>query len=154
MAKNHIITALDIGTSGIKLLVVSKNQDDSGLQIISQKAESSAGVRRGVVIEPDEVSKKIALLVQRTQEEIGQKISSAYINIGGSHIISQPAHGEIAVSRADQKISQEDKNNIEPYSDPYLEEPINNSTIEHKKLAENRHFYLDIALQEKPNSEQ
>lgn len=108
MPKPRIITGLDIGTSAIKALVVLKEQGSSDFQIISQIQEPSFGVRRGVVIDPDEVSQRISSVFNKIQDKASQNINSTSVNISGSHIFIMSAHGEVAVSRADQKISQED----------------------------------------------
>lgn len=112
MAKNYIITGLDIGTSSIKALAVAKKLDNSGLELLGQVQIPSFGVRRGIVVDTDEVSKKTVEVLSQLQEEIGQKIEDVYINIGGSHIFSTFSRGTVIVSRADQKISEEDKNRV------------------------------------------
>lgn len=108
MAKSNIITGLDIGSSSIKLIVVSPKAGTSKFEILSQISEPSFGVRRGVVINPEKVSQTISKILEKAEAEIGQKIDDVFINIGGSHIFTTSSHGTIAVSRADQKISRED----------------------------------------------
>lgn len=109
MRKNHLITGLDIGTQNIKILVTRKNPD--GLEILNYYEIPSSGVRRGVIIHPEEVSRLLRENFLKIKEE-DQKIDSLYLNIGGSHLFSMPSHGTIAVSRADQKISDEDINRV------------------------------------------
>lgn len=108
MAKPHFLTGLDIGTSSIKGLVVLEKPGVAELEVISKAEVPSFGVRRGAVIDIDNVSRKIRELRDQLQEEGGQKVDSVYINIGGSHIFVTASRGSVAVSRADQKISQED----------------------------------------------
>lgn len=112
MPQNHIITGLDIGTSSIKALAVVKNPESQALEVLGKAEFPSFGVRRGIVVKPDEVSKRILEVFSRLQEEIGQKIDDVYINIGGSHLLTMPSHGTVIVSRADQKISEEDVNRV------------------------------------------
>ena len=50
MPKSNIITGLDIGTDGVKILVVSKEQDNEP-EILFQTKENISGVRKGVVID-------------------------------------------------------------------------------------------------------
>lgn len=106
--KPPIITALDVGSFTIKLLSVVQEPESQQLRVLSQKEIPSSGMRKGVVVEPEEVSQKISELVKNVKNEIGQKIDSVFVNVAGSHLFTVPAHGEIAVSRADQKISPED----------------------------------------------
>jgi len=104
----RIITGLDIGSSSIKSLVVCRRDAGPELEVLSQISEPSLGVRRGVVIDPEKVSKKISLVLERAENESGQKIKEVFLNINGGHIFSTTSHGTVAVSRADQKISKED----------------------------------------------
>ena len=108
MAKSHIITGLDIGTSNIRVLVALRKSNSSDFEVLAQSQQPSTGVRKGVVINVDEAAKNIRQAINQAQEIVGQRINDVYINIGGSHIYASPSHGTIVVSRADQKISQED----------------------------------------------
>lgn len=109
---SNIITGLDIGDSGLKILVAQKKAPELELEILVQAEEISLGVRRGVVINSENVSKKISLLLSRVKNNTSQKIDSVFVNIGGGHIFVTPSHGVVAVSRADQKISQEDVDRV------------------------------------------
>ena len=104
----QIITGLDIGTATIKTLVCQKKPKKSHLEVLSQGKEISTGVRKGVVINTEEVSKIIKSSIERAKELSKEKIRSVLVNVGGAHIFFTNSHGLISVSRADQKISQED----------------------------------------------
>lgn len=108
MPKTNLITGLDIGTSNIKILVAEKKNGESNLEVIFQAQEPSFGVRKGVVIDVERVSRIIQILLEKVRTETGQKIDSVYINISGSHIFSTSSRGTIAISRADRKVSEED----------------------------------------------
>lgn len=112
MPKNRIIIGLDIGTNEIKALAVIKNPDNKTLEVLSQFRCPSFGVRRGVVVKSDEVSIRVSEVLSQLQQEVGQKVEDVYTNIGGSHIFTTPSHGSIVVSRADQRISEEDKDRV------------------------------------------
>ena len=111
MSKTSIITGLDIGTSKIKVLLVSQSKDGK-LELVLKKEENSEGVRRGVIIDPERISNILKDLFSRISEEVSQKVNSVYVNLGGSHIFCTPSHGLVSVSRADQKISEEDINRV------------------------------------------
>jgi len=103
-----IITGLDIGTANIKTLVCQKKPKKSQVEVLAQLKEISSGVRKGVIINPEEVSKIIKSSIERAQELSKENIDSVLVNVGGAHIFFTNSHGLISVSRADQKISQED----------------------------------------------
>jgi len=112
MPKNHIITGLDIGTGSIKILVANLESGEEKLEALSLVRENSFGVRRGVVVNVEGVSNILQNSLSRIKEDVGFKINSAYVNVDGSHLFSLPSRGTIAVSRADQKISEEDINRV------------------------------------------
>ncbi len=106
MAKNQIVTGLDIGTSTIKVLVAEKK--DEGWEVLTYAQIPSFGLRRGAVVNVEETTKNIQLLMAGIEKSIGRRINSAIVNIGGSHLYVEPSDGLISVSRADRIISQED----------------------------------------------
>ncbi|MBU3934818.1 cell division protein FtsA [Patescibacteria group bacterium] len=106
MAKTQIITGLDIGTSTIKVLVAQKKGKE--LEVLAQSQIPSFGVRKGAVVNIEEVEKNIQALLSEVEKLSNKRVNSVLINIGGSHLYVTPSDGIISVSRADQKISQED----------------------------------------------
>ncbi len=112
MAKNHTICGLDIGTSSIKAIVASKDFENQALEVLGKVSLPVFGIRRGVVFRVEEVSKSIGQALDRLAAESNCKIDKVYANIGGSHIFSASSHGTVIVSRADQKISEEDVNRV------------------------------------------
>lgn len=108
MSKGTIIAGLDIGTATIKTLICQKKPKKTDLEVLGQNKEISSGVRKGVIINVKEVSKIIKNSIEKTQEIAKEKINSALVNVGGAHVFFTTSHGLISVSRADQKISQED----------------------------------------------
>ncbi len=112
MARPHIITGLDIGTNTIKLLVGQKKAKELEIEVLDQNQEAAAGIRKGVVINPEQVGEIISSCVRKSEEKLGVRINSAYVNIDGSHIFTASSRGLVSVSRADRKISQEDINRV------------------------------------------
>ncbi len=106
MAKSRIITGLDIGTNSIKALVVEKRGNE--WNVLSYSQIPSFGLRRGSVVNIEETSKNIQLLISGIEKDCGRKINSVFVNIGGSHLYVPPSDGLISISRADHIISQED----------------------------------------------
>lgn len=109
MARFSIICGLDIGSQNIKTLVAKREAE--GLAVLNFQEVPSSGVRRGIVIYPEGVSQVLRENFSKVNQE-GQKINSLYLNISGAHLFSVPSRGSIAVSRADQKISEEDINRV------------------------------------------
>ena len=111
--KQHFITGLDIGSTSFKMMVARRAAVDAPLEILAYAEEPSAGVRRGVIVNSEEASKKIALLKRRIESTVEKlSIDEVVVNIGGSHLFLTPSRGMVAVSRADSTISQEDVDRV------------------------------------------
>ncbi|MDP2930012.1 MAG: cell division protein FtsA [bacterium] len=106
MKRGHLIAGLDIGTNTIKALLALKKPGEDGLEVISQAQIQNSGMRKGVVINIDEVAAKIGEAINFCRE--GQKIPPLFISINGSHLSFIPSRGLVSVSRADQRISGAD----------------------------------------------
>ena len=107
---NNIITAIDIGSYSIKGIVARTSGDNKEIAVLSYVNVPSIGLRRGVITDTEIVSEKINQVLDRMKNEIKpQKIKEVFINIGGPRVTSQMSHGAVAISRADQKVSHDDK---------------------------------------------
>ncbi len=106
--RSRIITAIDIGSSSIKLLSVAQKLKDRNFEVLSQRQGLSAGIRKGVVIDIPKASESIEEIVRKAEQDCNQRIETVYANIGGAHLSSNSSHGLVSVSRADRKISEED----------------------------------------------
>lgn len=102
-----MICSLDIGTATIKVIVAERDKEGN-LNVISKAEREGEGIRRGVVIEPEKISNILVDIFQKLSQEVGKKIDSVYLSINGSHLFSLISRGLVSVSRADQKISEED----------------------------------------------
>ena len=106
MAKGNIVTGLDIGTYSIKALTAQHNGKE--WEVLAYEEIPSFGLRKGSVVSVEETSKNIQMIISGLERDINKKIHSAFVNIGGSHLYVTPSDGIISVSRADQRISDED----------------------------------------------
>lgn len=109
MGKNNIITGLDIGTSKVRVVVASiKGKDEPKPRIIGVGESSSLGMRKGVVVDIEEMTKSIKIAVDQAERSAGVSIERAYVSVGGSHIKAKSSKGVVAVSRADEEVSEDD----------------------------------------------
>jgi len=129
MPRSHIITGIDIGTDSIKALVAQKNQGDSGLEILDTVQAPSLGMRKGVVVNPEIVSENLQNLAAQMKESLRKGIDGIYVNVGGNHLFVTSSQGLVSVSRADQKISQEDINRVIQAAE-VLNLPLNNEILD------------------------
>ncbi len=108
MSKNPIIAGLDIGSYATKFLVAKQKPDGRGFEVLGRGISLSEGVRKGVINKRKKVAEVISETLKQAEREAGREITSAYVNINGSHIFCLSSEGLVSVSRADQKISEQD----------------------------------------------
>jgi cell division protein FtsA len=108
--KGNIVAGLDIGTHSIKALAVRKKQGD--WEVLSYAEIPSFGLRKGAVVNIEETSKNVQLVMSGIEKDCNKRIDSVFVNIGGSHLYVIPSDGIISVSRADQRISKEDVDRV------------------------------------------
>jgi cell division protein FtsA len=113
MSKQYIISGIDIGNSQIKVVIASINHEDSKPEILGFGSSSSHGLRRGMVVDMEETVNNVKVAVQRAEAMAGITIKRAYLSVNGLHINSQSSRGVIAVSRADNEISENDMERVE-----------------------------------------
>src|SRR3990167_4470123 len=108
MARPHTIAGIDIGNSQVKVIIARINSDSLKPEIIGSGSAVSNGLRRGVVVDMEETIDNVRSAVQRAEAMSGTSIKRAYLAVSGLHINIQTSRGVIAVSRADNEISQSD----------------------------------------------
>lgn len=109
MARNNIIVGLDVGTSKVRVAVASiKGKEETKPRIIGVGENVSSGMRKGVVVDIEEMTKSIKRAIDQAERSAGLSIEKAFVSIGGSHIKAKTSKGIVAVSRADEEVSQED----------------------------------------------
>src|SRR3989344_5600490 len=108
MAKPRLISGIDIGNSQIKVAIAKMEPARARPDLLGIGSAPSNGLRRGMVVDMEETIGNIRSALQRAEAISGIKVKRAYIAVSGLHIKNQTSRGVIAVSRADNEISQSD----------------------------------------------
>ncbi len=112
--KNHqgnLISGLDIGSNFVRMVVgqlVEKDNQGEELQILGATEFPSEGVQKGVISSIEDVVSSVSACLERVERMVGVPIDSAWVGISGLHILSQTSKGVIAVSKANNEITEED----------------------------------------------
>jgi len=106
--KPHLLSGIDIGNSEVKVVIAKVEWDGIRPEILGIGSSPSHGLRRGMVVDMEETINDVATAIQRAETMAGTKLKRAYVAVNGMHIKSQISRGVIAVSRADNEISQND----------------------------------------------
>ena len=109
---SKIISALDIGTSSIKILIGRQKNKGQNVEILTKAQVPSFGVRKGEINKPDKTAENISQILSEIQKKSGLKVKNCLSNINGAHLFTTASQGLVSVSRADKKISEEDINRV------------------------------------------
>ena len=106
MNSNDIYVSLDIGTSGVKVIIGEMVNDS--LNIIGVGNVKSEGLRKGSIVDIDETVHSIKRAVEQAERMIGMKINQVIVGVTGNHVSLLPCHGVVAVSSDNREITNED----------------------------------------------
>ena len=85
MAIGDIIVGVDIGTSKVSTVVGEVN-NFSQIEIICNTSYKCSGLKKGKIINEDEVILSLAKTIKDAEEETNLKINSAYVTIPGKYV--------------------------------------------------------------------
>lgn len=84
MAIGDIIVGIDIGTSKVSAVVGEVNNFNQ-IEIICSTDSKCEGIKKGKIINEDEVALAIAKTIENAEDEANLKINSAYVTIPGKY---------------------------------------------------------------------
>ena len=113
MAKNNknLIVGLDIGTSSVKTIIASINEDNE-IDFLGKGSAKSLGMKRGMVIDIHSTVQSIKKSVEEAELIAEEEIKSVYASISGNHIQSYDANGRAAISD-NKEVTQDDLSSVE-----------------------------------------
>ena len=85
MAIGDIIVGVDIGTSKVSTVVGEVN-NFSQIEIICNTSYKCSGLKKGKIINEDEIILSLAKTIKDAEEETNLKINSAYVTIPGKYV--------------------------------------------------------------------
>jgi cell division protein FtsA len=102
---DRTVVALDIGTTKICTLVAEVGPPpESELRIVGVGTVPSRGIRKGVVVNVNEVAAAITDSLRLAERTSGYEIASAYVGLAGAHISAVNSRGVVAISRGERGI--------------------------------------------------
>lgn len=107
MPKQEIICGLDVGSSNIRVVIVQRREAEE-LQILGIGEEPSWGLRKGMVVDSEELVTSISGALEKAERVAGMPIEKVYVSVGGPQVSYLESKGVIAISRADGEISRSD----------------------------------------------
>jgi len=94
---NAIITALDIGSTWVRVVICERDEDGI-LKIIGVGARPSTGLNKGVVVNIEATLRAVAAAIEDAEMMSGLEVTDCWTGIGGNHINGLNSRGVVAVS--------------------------------------------------------
>ena len=103
---------LDIGTTKVRAVVAHIDSSTGVPTIVGIGQAASTGMRKGVVVNLQGPAQAIDTALGDAERMSGYQVHGATLSINGSHILTSPADGMVAVGAADHEITQDDLERI------------------------------------------
>lgn len=112
MSSPYIISGIDIGNATVKIVVSKVDGDCAQPEVIGVGSAPSNGLRAGEIVDMKETVDDVRAALSQAATMAGYPVRRAYLAVSGIHINTQVSRGVIAVSRADQEVSESDINRV------------------------------------------
>lgn len=107
MAIGDIIVGLDVGASKVSCVVGQVNKF-SEIEVIGYGLSNNSGIKKGLIIDPQEVAKSVRKAVESAEDISGLSINSAYVNIKGMNVRIEKVVMESDVEKPDDGMTIND----------------------------------------------
>ncbi len=104
---SNYIVGLEIGTSKI-CVVVGEQGADGALNIVGLGQARSRGVRKGEIINPEQVEEDLRAAIFEAEQMADVEIRSVYLGVSGNHIRGFNNRGLHTVVSAEREITEDD----------------------------------------------
>jgi cell division protein FtsA len=105
-----IIVGLDLGTTKIASVIAEVGEDE--VNIMGVGKYPSEGLRKGIVINIDKTVQSILKAMREAEMMAGKEAGGVYTGIAGDHIRNIQGRGVVAVTGADNEVTEEDANRV------------------------------------------
>jgi len=92
-----IIAALDVGTTKI-CAMIAEVEGEEEMAILGVGHVPSRGVKRGTVVNVQEVTAAIGEAVAQAERTANIRVANAYVSLSGHHVESMPSQGAVTLS--------------------------------------------------------
>jgi cell division protein FtsA len=108
----YLINVIDIGSVKFTTLIGLLKKDTQEIQIIGVNNSKSKGVKKGLIVDIDQVAHSLNESIEKVERMAGHKINNAYVSVGGPHITSLNSKGVVAISNPNNEISTTDTKRV------------------------------------------
>lgn len=108
MAKKNTIVALDVGTATVRTVIAEASKDGGVPRVIGVGVAPSIGIRRGIVVQPEEVAKAINSALSAAEHMAGVPAEHITTSLSGTELFSLSTQGVVAVGKSDGEVTEDD----------------------------------------------
>lgn len=108
ISKKEYVSLLDIGSANVRCVIAQIGYDEDKPRIVGAGMAPSIGMRKGVVVDLEEISSSIKLSMEMATRMAGYQPDNVFVSVGGAHLVSSDTQGVIAIGRADGEVERED----------------------------------------------
>ncbi|MFA5792783.1 MAG: cell division protein FtsA [Candidatus Gracilibacteria bacterium] len=112
MPKHRIIVGLDVGNSKIRVAIAVMDEGSALPNIIGVGVSPSGGLRKGNIIDVEEVVSNISSALEDAERMAGEPVHNVFLGISGDHISSMDSKGVIAISHTGNEIIEDDVDRV------------------------------------------
>lgn len=110
MKDSHIVVGVDIGSSKVAT-IVGQVQDDI-VNILGVSEIPSRGIRRGQIVDIEDVASSINSSLDIAERMAGYSIDRVFASLSGVHVDSHNSKGIVAISHPEGEITQGDVDRV------------------------------------------
>lgn len=108
MGRTGYCVGLDIGTAVVRAVIAQSMDEGEPLRVLGVGTAESVGLRRGVVVNADQVAKSVNSALETAERQAGAAAEEVLVSVSGADIFCQEATGVVAVGKADGEVTEDD----------------------------------------------
>jgi cell division protein FtsA len=129
MAHRSLFSGLDIGSSVIRVVVAEALPEETQLRVLGVGTAPSVGVRRGAIIDVEEVIKAVNTALEQAETMAGVTVEHVFVNINGVDVFAQESKGVVAIGKADGEVLEDDIDRVLRAAEQQAVLPMNRSVL-------------------------
>jgi cell division protein FtsA len=106
MRKKQRVTVVDVGTT--KVCCVIADATGNELEILGMGVSPNNGLRRGVIVDVEDVTQAIRSAVGEAEAQAGTSVSRCFISLSGDYLASDSSRGTVAINGSSPIITEHD----------------------------------------------
>ncbi len=110
MGGEQVVVGLDVGTTKVSALI-GEVKGPHLVEVVGVGISPSRGLKKGLVVDMEEVASTIATALRKAEAFSGYKIIGAHVSISGGHLASEAARGSISLP-GDRPVSQQELSEV------------------------------------------